>query len=370
MEKVLFDRASVLIKLTTESEPLGLPQLIKDTILGTKGLKYTHGRVDDRLQYLHRPYHLWISRKNRIIANLTFGGYETLMAFGKCNAYYVRYFAFRSDYKTSEDQNRETKGNSIVKALISKVMSSHPVSHDVGYGEKQEDPAIHFAYIEPDNMRSLHHALGFNFEIMRKFQTLPFTRLKPRNKVEYSRVREEEKPKILALLKKHYSNHNGLQFHYLFHHNNFFTVKGENDEIIAACQVNDCMFHIENTGSKVFNNVVKVLESTGLSSKILDVKNLRFLSFDHLYCAPGKESVLIDLFESLLLEFNLKLALMWFDTESPYYKMLMQTGDLGWIKRFYSPSPNAVVVNNLNLTENQYVQLKDKPWFISSFDVT
>ncbi len=370
MEKVLFDRASILIKLTTETEPVGLSELIKDTMLGTKGLKYTHGRVDDRLGYLHRPYHLWISRKNKIIANVTFGGYETMMAFGRCNAYYVRYFAFRSDYKTSEDQNRETKGNSIVKKLISRIMAGHPASNGVGYGENIQDPAISFAYIEPDNMRSLHHALGFSFQIMRLFQTLPFTRLKPRKKVEFSKVCEDEKESIRKLLNKHYANHNALQFHYLFHHDNFFTVKGDNGEIIAACQVNDCMFHIENTGSKVFNNVVKVLESTGLSSKILDVKNLRFISFDHLYCLPGKEHVLINLFESLLNEFQLKLALMWFDTESPYYKMLMQTGDLGWIKRFYSPSPNAVVVNNLNLTDEQYEQIKEKPWFISSFDVT
>lgn len=370
MEKVLFDRASIQIKLTTESEPQGLSNLIKDTILGTKGLKYTHGRVDDRLAYLHRPYHLWISRKDHIIANLTFGGYETIMSFGKCNAYYVRYFAFRSDYKTSENQNRETKGNSIVKRMISKIMANHPATHGVGYGELHDDPALHFAYIEPDNMRSLHHAMGFEFKIMRRFQTLPFTRLKPRKKVEFSRVLEKEKQGIEQLLKKHYSNHNALQFHYLFHHDNFFTVKSDSGEIIAACQVNDCMFHIENTGSKVFNNVVKVLESTGLANKILDVKNLRFLSFDHLYCAPGKEGVLIDLFESLLCEFNLKLALMWFDTESPYYKMLLQSGKLGWIKKFYSPSPNAVVVNNLNLSKEQEAQLKNKPWFISSFDVT
>lgn len=370
MEKTLFDRASIQIKITTECVPEGLPTLIKDTVLGTNGLKYTHGRVDDRLAHLHHPYHLWISRKNRIIANLTFGGYETLMTFGKCNAYYVRYFAFRSDYKTSENQNRETKGNSIVKKMVSKIMANHPTAQGVGYGELHNHPALHFAYIEPDNMRSLHHALGFEFKIIRLFQTLPFTRLKPRKKVEFSRVLEKEKQGIEQLLKKHYSNHNALQFHYLFHHDNFFTVKSDSGEIIAACQVNDCMFHIENTGSKVFNNVVHVLESTGLAKKILDVKNLRFLSFDHLYCAPGKEHVLIDLFESLLWKFRLKLALMWFDTESPYYKMLLQSRELGWIKTLYKPSPNAVVVNSLNLSKEQETQLENNPWFISSFDVT
>ena len=371
MEKILFERGSFQFKLTAGEVPDKLMKLINETWLGSKGLRYRHGRVEDRLTNMQNPYHLTLYRGRDILGNITYGRYQSQNVFGKANSYYIRYFAFKNTLKTSTKEKENTQGNSVIKKITGRVLFQHPAEQAVNFGEDVNDPAYHYAFIEPDNMRSLHHAFGFNLKATRKFETLPFFRLKPREIVDCKAVvNDDEKEEVKALLTDFYSDHNGVIFHYLFREDGYFTVRNNKGEIVAGCQANDCLFHITDTGSKLFNGIVKVLKATGLDKKILDVGNLRFLSFDHVYYKPGYEKVLIDLFETLLSKFNLSLSLMFYDSDSPVLKMLKNSGKLGWIYRFYTASPNVVLTHNLNLTDEQEKSLEKHPWFIASYDVT
>jgi hypothetical protein len=371
MQKVLFEKGSFQLKLTTEQVPTDLQRLIDNTVLGTKGLIYRHGRVGDRLKFMHHPYHLSLYRGEKMLGNLSLAHYDTKMSFGMANAYYIRYFAFDKIFKTSSQEKKKRSSDNVFRRIIANIMTRHPSEHGINYNETTEAPAYHYAYIEPDNMRSLHHAMGFDFETSRKFETIPFSRLKPKKAVDFEEVLDKKsRSEVKELLSEFYSGHNGVHFEYLFHHDNYFVVRDNDGKIIAGCQVNDCMFHVENVGSPMFQAITRGLKITGLDKAVLDIENLRFLSFDHVYTTPGNEKVLIKLMESLLAKFKLKFSLLWFDSEDPTLKMLVNSGKLGWVSKVYNASPNNIVTHSITLNEEQKKALTERPWFIATFDMT
>jgi hypothetical protein len=170
MEKIL--SKSITIKADTKASP-EIISLLKNTLWGTPGsTQYKHLDTEKTINDIRSPNFFSLTRHQNLICTVCLAGRKVNIDGEEIATDYVRYLAAdskitRGRKSTSLSVNHRFDG--LIKQFVSEVFE---------FGNQQErlalkdDKTLYFAYVESDNIRSLHMCNGFGFSKVRVLSTL------------------------------------------------------------------------------------------------------------------------------------------------------------------------------------------------------
>ena len=94
----------------------------------------------------------------------------------------------------------------------------------------------------------------------------------------------------------------------------------------------------------------------------------RHLVFDAIYCKPGREGLLANLFESVCAAEGFHTGLTWLDDRSLLFDKIRTGVKMGAINRMLNAKPGLVYARFINLTDKEKECFYDAPAYISGFD--
>jgi len=317
---------------------------------GNDGAVYEHKNTEEHIRLLHKPTLMAIHEQDKIQGTAVFC--NTMVAAGnkQYNCYYIRYFA----------SSKEIRGKGVMKKYGIKVMES--------VRDDEIEKTIFFASIEKGNKASYRTVESAGYENIGMIKTNGFSRYFPKtNKNQEQVTTDVLRKEVLALLKKQYEEHALVQFNSIFLHDNYFVIR-ENDEIVAGCQFHRAHWVINKMPGMVGKIMMNVVPLIPVLNKIFNPKRFEFLAFEGIYVKPGYENKLMDLFEGLLAKEKLKSAMYWMGESCPMRKRIQEKGQSGLIHSFIKDSDIFIMAAYHNLNEEEIMDLKSRPLFVSGFD--
>ena len=282
-----------LIK-TSEILPPGGKKLLTDTTLGSSGGKYQLLSIDDRLEHLGPSKHVYLQRKGKVLANVTF-------CQRKRNQY-VRFFAFDKKFQSS-GLKRNMKESWLKKALK-------------GYFDQEikEGTNEFYAYIDPNNERSLWMSEVFNFKKVGTIVTQTFSRLKPKSS---SRVKLTHFDKISDFVKQHFETYPYFYEQGLNHGEWKIIYDEDGITPLVVCRFEKAAWKIERLPGSWGGLSVKALPYIPVINKILHPDPYAFVVADNVICKPGYEHLVSEIFENELFVQKRHVLHWWVDQKEP-----------------------------------------------------
>lgn len=324
--------------------------LLNQTILGTEGgFSYRHMDTSERLNHLIGPEFLVLRKDGKAVGTSAYCK-RSLRSGGIAHeSWYIRYFSVK----------RDLRGQGI---------GTHLHSFAEAHYRKVDFPAVFYAFIELKNARSLAVSKTYRMQPIAYFRSVLFSRFFPKKSELVRRVSEAEKPLILQKLEATYANHQLVDFGKTFLNDQYFALY-RNGEPVAGCMVNDVHWkieHIPGFGGWMTMNVVPWIPILG---RLFSPKAYRFLAFESVFCKPGHEADLHTLFESLLAEFGRYTAMLFMDVNCPVRKQVLDGGNLGFLSKVQKSPKVSIIAEYHQFKEEDVEKIKDRPVFISAFDL-
>ena len=356
--------ASKLRWLTIAHQPSAqVIELLENSTWGTpdKSMRYTHCDVSERIKNIEKPHFIQLQKGNNLIGLGCFCEYPVSIARQNTRSFYIRYFNFKESYQIEQVSSlRRSKKQSGIKNELFELLSHEGLSE----GQK----TVFYAYVDPDNERSLSLCNFFGFRPIRTFTTCLFSRMKPkksRNVAKYSLAEEET---IKGLLQSKYVKYNMFSFRNLFYDGNYFVYKDENGEIIAGVHAHPVHWRIKDMPGTSGKFILNVIPKLPILNKLFS-PDYKFVALEGLFVKQGREDALEVLLESILSEFQLTSALLWTDIGSTEYETFKKLPK-GIMNAFYSENHVQVIAKTIGFSQKEERSLDTQPSYISSFDMT
>ena len=324
-----------------------LLELLTKTTLGTNGAQYQHLDIEKRIYEADQPLFLSIERHNKVLGNIAF------CRRGKF--WYIRYFAFDSNFQAGAQQKFSKEKNSLFKNQLQFYFNS------LLNTENKENIDALYAYIDPKNQRSKQMSERFGFENIAKLKTQSFSRIKPQNKrVELL----EDWNAIKDFVTKNYGTH-------LFYFESqsskapFYVVKDKNGEIIACTKVTIVNWKIARLPGKFGGILTRLLPYIPIINRLIKPNKHTFLVPEIVCIKDNNPNLLEELFSGILAIHNLHVLLWWIDEKDQVYTDLSPLVKWGVLDKILGRPEVDVVA--------RYIQMKDedlkKPVFVAAFDM-
>lgn len=332
-----------------------LISLLEKNIIGTPGqsMLYQHADVRKKVNGIPEPYFCNLTIREKLYGTVCFCGRTVQNQGSDHKAFYLRYFTFINEFRSSSKQTRRGRKNAIRKE-VSKVMD--------GEGLDIDNDLLLYAYVDPENTRSGRLIEEFGFTEVGTFRTIPFSRFNPKY---HSRVNKLDRSQLMEFsseLKHHYENYQLVSFENLFSRGNYFVIK-EGEEIVCGVQgIFDQWKIIDLPGisGKFMMNIVPKIPLLGR----LFNPNYKFVFLEGLYCKPGYDKYLNILFESVLAYYSAYSAILCLDPNAHFYPIVGKM-HLGLTHKIMGEKEISIAVKS---SETNLIN-SDAPFFISGFDV-
>jgi RimJ/RimL family protein N-acetyltransferase len=327
-------------------------EFLSDVSWGTEGAVYEHKNTEEHIRFLSKPTLLTIRENSKIVGTVVFCNAPMRSGSSMYNYYYVRYFA----------ASKEVRGKGLMKLYAGKVMEI------IRYGETEK--TIFAACIEKGNTASYKVVEKAGYMQTGIIKTHGFSRFFPRKDKRLEQVLSEgDRKEVMRLLESHYAEHTLVHFSYIFLHNMYFVIR-DKGEIIAGCQAHRAHWVVNKMAGfsgKLIKNLTPFIP---LINRIFNPKRFEFLGFEGIYCKPGYEHELLNLFEALLATEGVYAAMFWFGETSPIRRKIIEQGRLGILHRFVRHSDAYMMSSYCDLTEQEVEDYRSRPLYASSFDFT
>lgn len=364
----MFQRGSIEAGVTLDLNDEIL-ELLNTMVVGSNGARYLHKNIAERINQLPNKYFMYLRKNGSIKGTFVSAQRSITEDFGEANSYYIRYLAMDEMFQaTKQKKIKHGKPDGIIKGLTKKFLSKAPIDFGIGYGERKDLPSFHYAFFDVQNFRStdLSELLGMN--PVGEFKNMTFTRLNPKGSSHIHKLKKEEYPKMREFIGKQYKDFSVYTEQFLFAKGNYFVWKIDG-EIIAGVQPNKCEWEVKHMGGISGKMMLGVLPLIPKSKEVFDPKKFEFLTLDYFYIKPGFEKEFELLIEGMLLEFDVKFALIFQDVKSPFMPML-ESFDFGMLSNF-SKVPNGKIMMTTNkISEDQINQITSKPFFTCGVDMS
>jgi len=269
-------------------------RLINNTVLGSNGARYRHLHVAEHLKLLDNPLFFSLESTARCF------GAICLCHRGK--AQYLRYFTFDSAFQSALSLPKTNKPKN---ATLKKAVENF-------FNRTAELPI--YAYIEPENMRSLHMAKQFSFEKWRQITLFHFSRIKPKANDQLLRISYDH---AIPFVREAYKQH-------AFYYENekagtFYGWKTSNGLSIIV-RVHKTAWEIKSLKGKYGAWLAKLIPFIPLVRNLIVPKQHTFIALDSLVCisrASVSRNEVEAFFSALLSEFKVKHMMFWCDESSP-----------------------------------------------------
>ena len=364
---VIFERGSFKLGVTTTIDPEAM-DMLRNMTVGSHGAQYHHKNVDERMAQTEDKYFMYIKQSGHIKATVTTALRKIEASFGSVNAYYVRYFMFKSHLQASAEKRIRHGNPGLIKRLLQKYFTKSPAIHGLGFNEDTNLPSFFYAYFDAENYRSTELSQILGLSPVGEFDTFAFTRLHPSKNNKVSRLEKVHYSAMKERLKQYYSDYSIYTDQYLFLKDNYFVWR-ENGEIVAGVQVNKCEWELKKMSGLSGKFILHVLPHTPGLRKYINPKKFEFITLDYIYVKPGNESILEQLFITMLSEFNVTFSLLWQDVKSPLHDVINQM-DKGFLSTFSKVPTGRTMMTLSDISEEQVAELMKKPVFTCAMDMS
>lgn len=337
----------------SESAPPEVLALLQRTQLGTNGAQYKHLDTRKRLSQLVSPLFLYVQRDKKVLGNITFC---RRIITPEQNAFYIRYFAFDTNWSASNSTQGST-GDSILKRGLQEFFSC------VFNGDYGDKPSLIYAYIEPNNTRSLWMAKSFNFRTVTTLNTFVFSRFRPKQSEYVRLLNESELDTYKVMLLSTYKNHS------LFF--NYHTLKDqpiygffENGELVAACKAHEVNWEIKRLPGKYGKILTELLPYIPGLNKLINPKSHRFVAIEGMV-SVSKHNIWDTFFSAILAAMDCNLLLSWHDEKDIVLHHQLSAVRRGLAKQLISSQSVQLVVKE---RPGFHVDVSH-PFYVSAFDL-
>jgi hypothetical protein len=312
--------------------------LIKNTVLGSNGARYRHVNPLKQLTKLDNPLYFSLMAKEQCLGNITLCQ--------RNQSLYLRYFTFHERYQASlYSIKRKKSKNSILKEQINVYLNSL-------IPEKKQSI---YAYIEPDNLRSLNMAKEFGFIPRANIAMFHFSRRLPNVSKNFKLLTYDE---AILYIRSQFCN----QTNY-FENPNSGVYAGWfiDNELKLLARFNLGCWEIQSMKGKLGEVIIKVIPWLPHINKLITPACHKFLAFDSfLSLTPSIDTKDINAFLAAgLAHFNVQHMMHWVDESSPHSQYL-ESVRWGLLHRVLGKSEIQLVVKG---------HANSGPYFIDAMDM-
>lgn len=323
--------------------------LLDDITMGTDGAHYRHLDTREKIKNIDAPLFYTLERNNKAIGNITVSERE--------DDWYLRHFAFTKGFQASGKKRSRSEGNSRLKKEVSEFFKGLLE----GYYTSKNGRCI-YAYIDPENQKSLWVSQSFGFKKVRSIATQSFSRFSPKKSQRL--IKNLSWKEVQPLIEKEYKE-------YSFYHpvqtekGPFYGLKNSEGELIAITKITNAEWEIKRLPGKFGRLIVKLIPYIPMLSRLIKPKHHTFLVPDAVWTKDNDPELLEELFEGILNDTKLHLMLWWVDTEELHYRAVK--GKMNW-----GPAHKIIGVHDAYLMvlgpDSLIQSLKNEPHFTSGYD--
>lgn len=341
-------------------------EILTKNIIGTPGygMLYQHLGVLDKIYKIANPYYVNLVRGNKIIGTCCFCSRSTINVGRNIRSFYVRYFSFKNTYRRKHIKEKSVPRLSRLRDEIKFILAGQ------GLDTEANEKFYHYAYVDPRNIRSVLLCNEFGFESVRQYTTIIFSRINPKKDVvkKLSEVSPSEENLLKELILDFYKAFNMFSLENLFNGRKYYIIRDENKKIVAGVQVNPDRWKVLSLPGLTGKIILNTFTHVPYLGRIVN-KDFRFITLEGVYYAPGFESSLEFLFESLLAMYQVNSAVVLVDPETQLYRTLKSLR-LGLVDKLNKEVRGNVICKFSNFTEEAKKIFKTNPAYISGIDVT
>ena len=346
---------------------------LKNTVIGTPGrLLYRLTGIEKKIGLLGTCYFLVLRKLSRLIGTIGFILRTTYNQEVSHSSWYIRYFSIRAPLRTKihkkdDYDDKLSSGDNILKDSIKDCF--YEPNRLLGKISDPDQKTFIYAYIESENIRSKIFSNLMDFETVRHFSTIVFSRINPKIHPGVQRLKEEEKEDMLKLLRGFYRGFNMYTEQYIFFENNYYLLK-LNNEIVSAVQANPETWEIKKKPGFKEKILFDIISRIPGVSKIFDPKYFRFAAIEGIYYKEGYEKYLLPLLETICALTKTRFALIWLDIDSPVIKTIDKLGHHGLLSKFIKRVEVDIIIKFINFSEAEKESFRNNPAYLSCFDMT
>lgn len=312
--------------------------LIQHTILGSNGARYKHLRVIEQLQKLDNPLYFSLIKGSKCLGNITLCK--------RPEAFYLRYFAFDIAYQANRFKSKSSKPkSSALRKEISLFFDS----------KLNEFKRSIYAYIEPENTRSMNMAMQFGFHRVCKIQIHHFSRLTPISSVQFCWISHEE---AYEYVRNTYGNYT-----YYFEHLNSGKFAGWRVEgkLVFIARFHQGCWEIQSLKGAFGKVLTKIIPLIPMINSIINPNRHSFIAFDSLVIINGSvnKKELNYFLSAALAAFEVKHMMHWSDSNDPNGSNLQEI-KWGLLHRFLGKGAVNLMVKG---------DVKPGPFYVDAMDM-
>ncbi len=371
--RVIFNYKGLDAVLSHNSNP-GIDSLLSSTILGTKGgMRYMLRSITSRIAAYRNIWFVSLYKGNRLTGTIGLCYREISQGDNKLNGTYLRYLAVIPGFQTSVENKGESgkrHENISSESMKGKILAffSKPYLLDLPGCEKG-DKNVMYVYVESKNERSKNIIHQVDFQYIRSFLTVAFSRFSPKIDNRVEKLNKDDEKKALSLLREYYKDYSFYTDEFTLFENRYFVIKIDG-EIVAGLSVIPTTYKIVDMPGVWGWVFMNILHRLPWYRRLFQPGEFKFLVFGSIYVKEGHEKDLEALMESVCASEGYNTGLTWVDDHSPLFGILREDINMGAINRMLNAKPGLVYANFINLDEKEKEFFYEKPAFISGFDFT
>jgi GNAT superfamily N-acetyltransferase len=346
-ENIIFQNKEVKIVLELLPNTDAI-KLLKKSIYGTNGPKYTHTGQEVKIMNLKNALFFRLIKDENTIGFYCLCKRIISSNQGTYAGFYGRYLAVDSAFQGKK------YGNLLKNIAVEYV------------GENGEKPLAFYSYIEENNVKSLNISKREGFTSIATLKTTLFTRISPKANERLEQIKTEEVENFKVLLTQYFSKYSLLNLENINYQNNYFVIKHQG-EIVAGLQANPVEWKIvemEGLSGKILMNVLPHLP---ILKKIFNPNAYQFLAIEGVYLKAGFEHELYPLIEGVLHHFSVYSALFQLDSNDFLIEIFNKNGNLGILNSIKKDITTHVMIKTHGIST---IKNDDEVVYVSSFDFT
>jgi hypothetical protein len=351
----------------------GIIDILDHAVQGSEGgLRFSLQNIAPRIAaYKDQIRFVSLYKKNHITG--TVGSCFRISGQGKLRypTSYLRYLAFQATYQSDLTWRKQRKA--ILKPekddnFKQKTLEIFSKPHLLDLNNVFEgDKHIMYAFLESMNERSKNLVSQAGYEYIRSFLTIAFSRFSPRVHLNVFKLKNEERGQMESLLSEYYKNYSFFTTEFSFFDDRYYVIK-DGIEIIAGVNAIPSVYKVYDVPGVWGWVMMRVLPKMPYFRRLFRPGEFRYLVFDAIYCKPGKEYILADLFESACAAEGFHTGLTWLDDRSLLYDKMRTEVKMGALNRMLNAKPGLVYAKFINLNQEEKEPFFDAPAYISGFD--
>ena len=315
---------------------------------------YKHKDVGKKIKSIFNPVFANLSIRDRLYGTICLSKREVYNLGKPKDAYYLRYFTFRKQFRGSNPKNN-SKAESKIRNEVSELMNGKGLPHG--------DDLLLYAYVDKENFRSKRLIDEFGFDKVGEFNVIPFSRIYAKIDSRVEKLEDSTKAETKQVLMDYYCDVQLVSFDQLFSVGDYYVIRDTEGEIMCGVQAIIDGWEILELPGISGKLMMKVVPKLPLVGRLFN-SDYKFAFFEYVYCKPGFEKDFEMLLESILGTLKMNSGVLCLDPNS---KLCDQLNNIrfGLTHKLMGESRVDIVVKSRDKT---FIS-DNAPFYVSGFDV-